>query len=253
MSEKKKVHIAVPHVSFDAMKKAVLGLFAMKKAGSAIEVMDLVDLNKTNTSKALSVARSLGFVEEISRGIYDLTESGKALARSSGYKKTDEVTEIVKRAIFNEDEWSEIVSFLRASMKNPRDPLDLVQFVESRMDKKWTPSMRSSLAGMYKSILIGGGLIDPSEPQIVSLLEIDDSETIEKLDFESDDKISTSDLEMANETKEDHFIFSKPDLFSFRVRASKIALQSLRKQIVDGTPLANWIDASLDALGNENE
>jgi hypothetical protein len=254
MTKSPESNTAIPHVSFGATKKVIIALYAFKKSGSAIEIMGLVDLNKTNTSKALSVARSLGFVDKPKRGVYDLTKTGKELARLFGFGKHDDAAALVKEALLTRKEWEEVVAFLRASASNPRNPLDLVHHVESKMDKQWTPSMRNSLASMYKSILIGGGLIKSDETQIVSLLSIDKSdETASSIPSGVSSAFKEgSDLDTDIGTL-GYITFSLPNLYSFNVKATRYALSTLREQIMDGTPIAIWIDASLDALEKEEE
>lgn len=254
MQESENQIIATPHVSYDAARKVVEALYAFKKPGSAKDIVNLVDLNQTNTSKALSVARTLGFVKQTKRAIYELTKSGRDLARLLGFGKDDEASLLVKKALLSREEWAEVIAFLRTCMKKPGNPLDLVLHVELRMNRQWTPSMRNSLATIYRSILIGGGLINPDEAQIVPLLDIEEfddielneSDPLDETPISGDDKI-TPTLPQRNE----YITFSLPDLYSFNVRATIRALDNLRKQILDETPIAIWIDASIEALNKD--
>ena len=250
MSEKKKSVIAIPHVSFEAAKKTILALYTYKKGGSAKELMGLAGLNQTNTSKALSVVRTLGFAKEEEHGIYYLTAMGRQYARLLGYQEDEKAIEIAKKAIMNSKEWEEVVAFLRTNIRNPREPLDLVQFVESRLDKQWTPSMRSKLAGMYKSVLIGGGLIDPNEKKIVPLIEFDDLDMVPQEDA---DVPSISTAEDRFQDKLQPIVFNVPNQFTLRIEPSRKVFINLRNQLVDGSPFAIWLDATMKLLDDYND
>ncbi len=250
MTERTKSSIAIPHVSLEAAKKAVMALYAFKKPGSAKDLTEMAGINKTNTSKALSVARSLGFVTEIDRGVYDLTDGGKQLAQALGYNKEEQAESIIRNAIMTRSEWEEVIAFVRTCVSEPKDPLDLVQHIEFRLDKNWTKSMRNSLASTYKSVLIGAGLIDPSDAMIVPLL-----------DFESLG-ISDDNTQIIPETKapsgaaiqdeSEYITFEMPNLFILRIKAKQKALLYLRSQVVDTSPIASWIDASLMMIEDED-
>ena len=104
LSKEAECIIASPHVSFNAAKKVIIALYAFKKPGSAKEITGLADLNRTNTSKALSVVKSLGFVDKTKRGAYCLTRAGRRLGRLLGFGKDNEATTLAKEALLSRKE-----------------------------------------------------------------------------------------------------------------------------------------------------
>ena len=244
----KRDGIAVPHVSFEAAKKAILSLYSSKKASSAKELAVLANLNVSNTSKALSVARSMGFVMQTSHGVYDLTRSGKKLAHLLSYRKDEEAKELVRDALLTSDSWAEIIAFLRSCIANPREPMDLVFYIESKLDKQWTPSMRKSLASMYKSVLVGGGLVNPDSTELVPTPIFERTLTsLEEHISDFDQSVPVKEMTDSNQ----YVTFNLSGVFTLKIKQTKESIGMVREQVKDDSPLAAWLDATLKMLSEE--
>lgn len=249
MNSENKPKIAVPHVPFKAVIKVVNALFSSKRPGSAKAIAKLANLNETNTSKALSNAQSLGLVVRVKRGTYELSKDGKEFSRQIESGKDDNAKRIMRKLIFEREEWKEIVIFLKANVGKNRDPLDMVLHVESQLDKQWTSSVRKKMVSDYRSILSFADLIDGKEKKLVPNLEFDDDRTIEPGEGE---EIATDDEHIDVAVSEGFYAtYALPNIFTLRVRNTRKSLEFIKSQVQPKSHLAEWIDLILDSQEEE--
>lgn len=245
----KTLSIAVPHVSFESVKKTIIGLYAFKKPGTAKKIKGLSGINQTNTSKALSIAQGLNLVQSTkTRGEYDLTENGRKFGRLLSFEREKDASKFLREVIMNSSDWDEIVAFLRASIGSTRDYLDLVFHVESRLDKNWTPRMRKYLASNYKSFLAFAGFIDSEEEKLVVKLKLDDFAE-DAASVQDSSEVDKQNLEMILQKAQSDFVtLSLPDLFILHVRNTRRAFNHIKKQVVSDSYIGKWIDLALESL-----
>ena len=252
MNEEERVSIAVPHVSFESVRKVVGALFAYKKPGSAIEIKGIAGLNMTNTSKALSIAQGLGLAKAVSRGVYGLTREGRELSRQLGFKKEEAAKKLLKQAILKSKEWDEIVTFLRANVGKTRETMDLVMHVESRLDKQWKSSVRLLLARNYRSYLSFANLIDSEGNKIVSKLSLDEDSEISTTVGQPPERKDGPEDKHPLQPDSEYATYSLPDLFTLHVKPTRQALDYLKKQLKEDSSLAGWVDAVISSLEGDH-
>ena len=215
--------IATPLQGIEAINKVIQVLFTYKRAITYKELTPAVKLNKTTVSQALSASRDLGLTALAGKkGLYVLTKDGEEYGRLLTAGKRDEARSLFRNILQKQPLWTEILTFLKATYNQERDPIDLVLDVERKLGKQWSRSMRKRLRDSYVSILSYARLVEKRGRKIISQIK---PEEITR-EMPSNKMISA----MSKTLPSSEFAKLAGDDFKFEVRKSLDALEFAESQ-----------------------
>jgi DNA-binding transcriptional ArsR family regulator len=233
------VPIASPTDSIHVINKAVSVLFGYKKPATYKDIAAAVGLHEGVVSRALSASRDLGITELAGKkGLYRLTLQGEEYARFVQVGKTDEAKLLLGSMIRASPAWSEIVAFLRATLGQTRDPIDMVLDAEKKLGKKWSQAMRQDVRASYVSILDYAGLIRKEGENVISTVEATQTPEASPLSISPRNEAGTGGEPLISGTSHlgSDFAEFKSDDFLFRVRKDAQAIAFAKSQF------AAWSD-----------
>ena len=233
------VPIASPTDSIQVINRAVSALFGYKKPATYKDIAAAVGLHEGVVSRALSASRDLGITEFAGKkGLYKLTPQGEEYARFIQVGKIDEAKLLLGSMIRASVSWSEIVAFLRATVGQTRDPIDMVLDAEKKLGKKWSRAMRQGVRASYVSILEYSGLIRKEGDKVISALEEGQPPKLSSVNITARNETGTSGELLAASTSHNTSDFAelRSDDFLFRVRKDGQAIAFAKSQF------AAWSD-----------
>jgi len=135
------------------------------------EIFEAAGYHPTTVSLALSTSRDIGLTALAGRkGLYNFTQYGIDYCRNLTAKRVDECRSILKNLLLINPLWTDVIGFLKANERNPRDPTDLTIAIEKRLHKTWSSSMQKTVLDSLVSILEFADLVRLESGKIVSLV-----------------------------------------------------------------------------------
>ena len=254
-SRTRSAKIANPVVGIEGIHHAIRALYAYKKPAIYKDLASAANLHPIYVSQALSSSRDVGLTKLAGkRGIYALTEHGEEYARLLSFGKDADCKDLLQKTIIQNPYWTEIVTFLRVSKGQARDPTDLVLDVEAKLGKRWSNAMRGKVGNAYASILSYAGLVKLEKGKMISTIGI--AEVIQSKDeinppiIEKTVGGQTGKLNTLNGL-EGFAEFRLPDSFILYVRKDIDAIEFFEKQVKYESVFSPWIQFLKNKVGQE--
>lgn len=251
-NSKKVTKIARPTVGIDGINHAIRALYAYKDSATYKDLAKAADLHPVYLSRSLSASRDVGLTMSAGqRGLYKLTPEGEEYGRLLSYGKESECRQLLQKVILENPLWSEIIRFLRVSEGRETDPLSMVGDVEGKLGKRWSPSMRDSLANAYTSVLEYAKLITLKGGKMISQVEREKEIGVqgEKVGEEIGEK--PTEEPMTGAAPVGYVEFKLPDSFILYVRKDSDAIEFFEKQVKKESILTPWIEFIRSKLEKE--
>ena len=240
--------IASPVQSIEAINKAVATLFTYKRPGSYKDIAAAVGMHPVTVSQALSGSRDLGLTQLAGkRGLYVLTKDGQEYARLVTAGKVRESQAYLNRVIQSNPMWDEIVSFLKATKGQKRDPMDIVLDVERKLGKQWSKTMRQSVKDGYLSVLTYTQLAKKEGDGIVSVIE--EIPLVPEAGGEAGVQATATTMATSPESKPGFARLQSED-FLFEVRKDPSVIGFVRSQF---EPWLNYVESVAKAEKEKKE
>lgn len=241
-TSKRTTKIAHPSAGIDGINHAIRALYAYKDIATYKDLAKAANLHPVYLSKSLSSSRDVGLTTLAGkRGLYKLTADGEQYGRLLSYGKESECRELLKKVILENPLWSEVLRFLRVSEGLESDPLSLVGDVEGKLGKRWSPSMRDSLAKAYISVLEYARLVTLRGGKMISRLEPEEEIGVPKEKTTREVKEPPIEERMTSAAPKGFAEFRLPDSFILYVRKDPDAIEFFEKQVRAESVLAPWL------------
>jgi hypothetical protein len=250
-TSKKSTKIAHPSVGIDGINHAVRALYAYRGSATYKDLAKAANLHPVYVSQSLSSSRDVGLATLAGkRGLYKLTPEGVEYGRLLSYGKDEECRDVLQKVILKNPLWSEVIRFLRVSEGREIDPLSLVGDVEGRLGKRWSSSMRDTLAKAYTSVLEyanlitikGGKMMSEIKPEEKTPSDIDDKEPSKGKPVKQQ-KMTADATEFAE--------FRLPDSFILYVRKDLDAIGFFESQVKKESVLSPWLQFLRNKIAKE--
>lgn len=234
-----RLRIAHPLQSISVINKVVKVLYNYKRSVSYQDIAVACNMHPVNVSQALSAAHDIGLTELAGKkGLHVLSEDGKEYVRLLISGKERETSALLRALLRRNPRWTEIMTFLNATVGQSRDPLDLVLEIERKSGKQWKQAMRGRLRDSLVSILEFGELVVKEGSKITAIGE-------KEVTWQHEEEAQVEPQTTAMADRE--FAMLKGDDFTFEIRKDISAIEFAEKQFAD------WVEYLKKKLTQERQ
>jgi hypothetical protein len=250
----KSSRIATLSAGIEGINNVTRALYSYKLPVSYKDLATSANLHPVYVSQCLSSAKDVGLSESAGeRGRYKLTQKGEEYGRFISYGDNEGTKSLLKDILLNNPAWNEIIRFLRVNFNQERSALSLVAYVEGKLGKHWSPSLRIVYAKNYSSVLNYAGLIVLSGDNIVSQVspneqEISDSKPLSS-NLEVRKSIHDTTVPKVIDVDQDNYAeFSIPDSFKIFIRRDVNAFTFFQSQVKESSLFIPWIKNEISKI-----